>query len=138
MQKTNTSAENQLVPPPSSFHDHIIGLTRSPTLQCDLYTSCSSKDQNSETNWKSRERRPVDRIYHLCHGSQRTRMPKSVLSTAKPHRVASKGCRSHHRTPGIICHATASLTGTDLFPLGEISNIGQPVGHPDRECNVLV
>jgi hypothetical protein len=90
MQKTKTSTENQPVPPPNSFHRHIIGLNRSPTLECFLYTSYSSKDQNSEANRKMRERRPADLICRLCRGTQRTRTPMPPRSTGKPHRLASK------------------------------------------------
>jgi hypothetical protein len=67
-----------------------IGLTRSETLQCFLYTSCSNKDQNSEANRKRQERRPTDRICRLCRGTRRTRMPMSLRSTRKTHRLASK------------------------------------------------
>ena len=74
----------------------------------------------------------------LCHGTQRTRTPMSPRSTGKPRRLASK------RTPEPPQHtrgssaATASLMGIDLFSLeGEISNIGQPIGHPHREYNTI-
>jgi hypothetical protein len=66
----------------------IIGLTRSKMLQCFLYTSCSSKDWNSEANRKRQERRLVDRICHLCRDTQWTRTP--MRSTGKTHHLASK------------------------------------------------
>ena len=90
MKKTKTLAENQLVPPPSSFHHHIIGLTRSPMLQYFLYTSCSSKDQNSEVNRKRRERRPTNQISRLCRGTRWTWMPMPPCSTGKTRRLASE------------------------------------------------
>jgi hypothetical protein len=68
----------------------IIDLTRSPTLECLLYISCSSKDQNNEANRKRWERRPMNRIYHLCRGAQETRMPMPPRSIRKAHRLASK------------------------------------------------
>jgi hypothetical protein len=133
MQKIKTSTENQLVLLPSSFHHHIIGLTRSLMLECFLYTSCTNKHQNSETDRKTREKRLVDRICRLCRGTQQTQTPMPLCSTSKPRRLASK------RTPrSSITATTASLTGTDLFLLeGEISNIDQPVGHPHREYNTI-
>ena len=46
------------------------------------------------------------------------------------------GATIAHR--GSSTAAVASLKGTDLFSLkGEISNIGQPVGHPHREYNTI-
>jgi hypothetical protein len=59
-------------------------------LQCFLYASYSSKDQNSEANRKRWERRPADRIYCLCHGTQWTQTPMPPCSTKKTHRLASK------------------------------------------------
>jgi len=79
MKKTKTSAENQPMPSPSSFHHHIIGLIRSPMLECFLYTLCSSKDQNNVPNRKRRERRPADRICRLCHTLGRGPAPHGGL-----------------------------------------------------------
>jgi rubredoxin len=142
MLKTKASAENQPVPPPSSFHHHIIGLTRSPTLECFLYTSCSSKDQNSEANKKRWERIPVDRICRLCRDTQRTQTPMPPCSSGKPHRLASKRMSEppqHTRDPPPPSRAIASVTGINLFPLeGKISNIGQPVWHRHREYNTIM
>ena len=90
MQKTKTSTENQPMPPPSSFHHHIISLTGSPMLECFLYTSCSSKDQNSEANKKSQEMRPTDSICRLYHGTRQTWTPMLPRSIRKTHHLASK------------------------------------------------
>jgi hypothetical protein len=66
-----------------------IGLTRSTTLQCFLYTSCSNKNQNNEGR-KRQERRSADRIYRLCHATRRTRTPKPPRSTETTCHLASK------------------------------------------------
>jgi hypothetical protein len=86
----------------------IIGLTRSPTLECFLYSSYSSKDQNSEANRKRRERRPTDWICRFCHGTQRIWTPMPPRSTRKHRRLASKGHLSHHSRLGILCHRKSS------------------------------
>ena len=82
-----------------------IGLTRSAMLQCFLYTSCSSKDQNSEANRKRWERRPTDRICRLYRGTQRTWTPMPSRSTGKPHHLASKRTLEppqHTRDPPLL------------------------------------
>ena len=118
--------ENQPVPPPSCFHHHIIGLTRSPTLEYFLYTSCSSKDQNSEANRKRRERRPTNQISRLCRGTRWTWMPMPPCSTRKTSRLASKWKPKppqHTRDPPLpssqvqwaqICF---HLQGIEIYPI---------------------
>jgi hypothetical protein len=61
-----------------------IGLTKYATLQYFLYTSCSSKDRNSEANRKRRERRPADRICCLFRGTQQTRTAMLCTPPRRP------------------------------------------------------
>ena len=139
MQKTKTSTKIQPVPPPSSFHHHIIGLTRSLLLECFLYTSCSSKDQNSEANRKkARKETCGSDLSPLPHDTTDTDANAATLHQQAPLPSLQKdiGATTAHR--GYSATAAASLTGIDLFPLeGGISSIGQPVGHPHREYNTI-
>ena len=78
-------------------------------LECFLYTSYSSKDQNSEANKKRRERRPTDRI---SMDANATALHQQALL---PSLQKDAGATTAHR--GSSTAAAASLTGTYLFPL---------------------
>ena len=139
MQKTKTSVENQRVPPPSSFHQHWPNQICNATM-FHVYLMFKQAPKQWSEQEKARKETYRSDLSPLPWHTMDTDANTAMLHQQAPLSSLQKDARATIAHQGSsIAAAAASLSSTNLFPLeGEISNIGQPVGHPHREYNTIM